>query len=158
MSYLWDSIIWFFAWAFQGMSSDFPAFASENPVVVIFVVAFVFIWIIAILWTLKDISARTNSFFWQLLSILLVWLGSPLIWLPLYLLLRPLRYKWDRIWWRESMVSQVSVCPTCGIRNPLHHDFCAACGQKMVVDCKECKTQYHWVYDYCPHCGGPNIE
>lgn len=118
----------------------------------------IFYWIVTILWTIKDISSRTNNVIGQIAAILLVGVLSPFIGLPLYLLLRPIKYKWDRIGWRESMAVQTATCPSCGMKNPLHHEFCTNCAQKMLIDCKECKAPYHWIYDYCPQCGAPNVE
>lgn len=130
----------------------------QNPLIAVIVVLVVFYWILAILWTIKDISSRTNNLLGQILSILLVGIWTPFIWLPIYLLLRPLSYKWERISWRESLAVQTAICPACGMKNPLHHDFCVTCGQKMVIMCKECKAPYHRIYDYCPQCGAPNVD
>ncbi len=114
--------------------------------------------VLAILWTLKDISARTNSIAWQILAVLLVALWTPFVGLPIYLFLRPMRYNRDRLWWREALSAQVASCPSCAKKNPLHHEFCTYCGQQMAVKCKECKSSYQWVFDYCPQCGWPNVE
>ena len=130
----------------------------QNPILGVIAILVAFYWILAILRTIKDISSRTNNLLWQIMAILVVGVGSPFLWLPIYLLLRPLKYKWERISWRESLVVQTATCPSCGMKNPLHHDFCVTCGQKMVVVCKECKAPYHRAYDYCPQCGAPNIE
>ena len=45
---------------------------AQNPLIVVILILVVFYWILAILWTIKDISSRTNSLFGQILSILLV--------------------------------------------------------------------------------------
>lgn len=47
------------------------------------------LWIVCILWVVKDASNRSESILFQLIAILLVVLATPLIGLPLYLLLRP---------------------------------------------------------------------
>ena len=46
-------------------------------------------WIFTILWTIKDASNRSESIAFQLISVLIVVLATPLIGLPLYLLIRP---------------------------------------------------------------------
>ncbi len=117
-----------------------------------------FIWVVAILWTMKDIGARTHSVWIQILCILLVGIGTPVVGLPLYRLLRPTRYKWDRMWWRESLALQIVQCYACGSRNPLYHDHCVACGSELTTKCKECKHHYQVHYEYCPACGAPNVE
>ena len=115
-------------------------------------------WILTIFWTIKDISARSNNWFVQIISVLVVAIGSPLLGLPIYLFLRPLRYKWDRIWRRDALLAQVATCPSCGEKNPLHHEYCVRCGQHTSVQCKQCAASYQWLYDYCPHCWAPNVE
>lgn len=146
---------------FSSLSSvtDWQAIFS-SPVMYLYVIWLLFMlyWVLAILRTLKDISARTNSIIWQILAVLLVGLCTPLVWLPIYLFLRPLRYNRDRLWWREALWVQVASCPSCANKNPLHHDFCVYCGQQMLVKCKECKSSYQWSYDYCPQCGAANVE
>ncbi len=114
--------------------------------------------VLAILWTMKDITSRTHSIIGQILWVLLVGIGTPLIGLPLYLFLRPTRYNRDRLGWRESLSVQVASCPACAKMNPLHHDYCVYCGQHMTVKCKECKASYQRAYDFCPECGAGNTE
>ena len=132
----------------------------SSPAVSFYVLWLLFLlcWVLAILRTMKDITARTNNVFWQILAVLLVGILTPLIWLPIYLFLRPIRYNRDRLWWREALSVQVAHCPACDKKNPLHHDFCVYCGQWMTVKCKECKSSYQWTYDYCPQCGAANVE
>lgn len=117
-----------------------------------------FVRVIVILWTMKDIGARTHSVWVQILCILLVWLGTPVVWLPLYLLMRPIRYKRDRMAWREALALQIVQCYGCGSKNPLYHDHCIACGSELTTKCKECKHHYQVYYEYCPACGAPNVE
>ena len=131
-----------------------------SPSAYFYIAAWVFVmyWVLTILWTIKDITGRTNNIFGQIVAVLLVWLGTPFLGLPIYLFLRPTRYKWDRIGWREALSVQVASCPACTRKNPLHHDFCVYCGQQVTVKCKECKSSYQWQYDYCSQCGAANVE
>ena len=117
-----------------------------------------FVWVIAILWTMKDIGARTNNVFIQILCILLVGLTTPIIGIPLYILFRPIRYKRDRQAWRESLAMQIVPCYACNNTNPLYHDHCVSCGSELTTKCKECKHHYQLHYEYCPACGAPNAE
>lgn len=117
-----------------------------------------FLRVIAILWTMKDIGARTSNVRVQILCILLVGVGTPIIGLPLYLLFRPIRYKWDRLARREALALQIVQCYCCGSRNPLYHDHCVSCGSELTTKCKECKHHYQLHYEYCPACGAPNTE
>lgn len=54
---------------------------------------YIFLRILSIIWVSRDIHARTQSTILQLIAILLVTFLSPLIWLPLYITMRPVRYK-----------------------------------------------------------------
>jgi hypothetical protein len=113
---------------------------------------------LTILWTMKDITSRTSNILGQILAVLVVWIGTPLVGLPIYLLLRPTRFKRDRLGWREALSVQVASCPACANKNPLHHDFCVYCGQQMTVKCKECKSSYPRSYEYCSQCGAANVD
>ena len=42
-------------------------------------ILFIFLWVIAIIWTTKDIIHRTNSFSLQVISIVLVTLLTPIV-------------------------------------------------------------------------------
>lgn len=52
-----------------------------------------FLWILTIIRVSKDIYARTKSITLQIISILLVTLLTPIIGMPLYLVIRPIRYR-----------------------------------------------------------------
>lgn len=112
----------------------------------------IFIWVVAILRTMKDSGARTNSIGVQILAILLVGLTTPIIGIPLYLLFRPTRYKRDRLARREALAIQITPCYACGSKNPLYHDYCLSCGSELTTKCKECKHHYQLHYEFCPSC------
>lgn len=66
----------------------------------------VFIWILVIIWILKDSNYRSSSTSFCLFSLLLVTLWTPIIGVPIYLAIRPLGYKHERKYWKamsESM-------------------------------------------------------
>lgn len=66
----------------------------------------VFLWILTIIWVLKDSNYRSSSTSFCLFSLLLVTLWTPVIGLPIYLAIRPLGYKHERKYWKamnESM-------------------------------------------------------
>lgn len=134
------------------------ALNASNDVFTRWVGVALFLRVITILRTMKDIGARTHNVFVQILSILLVGIGTPIIGLPLYLLFRPIRYKWDRLARREALVLQVAQCYGCGTRNPNFHDYCISCWSELSVKCKECKHHYQLHYEFCPSCGAPNTE
>lgn len=119
---------------------------------------FIFLRILSIIWVVKDISYRTNHLFYQIFCILLITFLSPLIGLPLYLVVRPAFYKKDKLAWREALLLEMNICDNCGSSNHKDNIFCVLCGEKILTDCKECKHKYNSDYDYCPVCWAPNIE
>lgn len=54
---------------------------------------FIFCWILSIIWVSKDIHARTNSIVLQCICILIITICTPIIGLPIYRTIRPLKYK-----------------------------------------------------------------
>ncbi|MBQ9553457.1 hypothetical protein IJU97_00365 [bacterium] len=66
-----------------------------------------------VIWVLRDAMARSNSSFYQFISVFLVVVLTPIIGLPLYLAFRPLVYKWERGVWREALEQTITECPHC---------------------------------------------
>jgi hypothetical protein len=124
----------------------------------IIAILFIFFWIVAIIWTTKDIVNRTNSFSLQVISIVLVTLLSPIVGLPLYHLIKPISYKKDRIPRREACASNLVSCYNCSTLNPKEYVCCIACGERLKVKCKECGNSYAHSFAYCNICGAPNID
>ena len=118
----------------------------------------VFLRVVAIIWVTKDIINRTNSFSLQVISILFVTFLTPLVGLPLYLLIRPVSYKRDNIPRREACASNLVPCFNCNTLNPKEYSCCVVCGERLKIKCKECGNQYAHSFGYCNVCGAPNIE
>lgn len=135
-------------------------FSATGIVLWINIVAvfFIFLRVVIIIWVSKDIINRTNSFSLQIISILLITFLSPLVGLPLYLLVRPLSYKKDRIPRREACASNLIPCYNCHVLNSKDYICCIACGERLKTKCKECWTSYAHSFAYCNNCGAPNID
>ena len=118
---------------------------------------FVAFWIWTVLYTTKDISHRTDNIWYQLFSILLVFLFTPFVWFPLYLIFRPVRLQ-DDVAWRKAVENLSIECLDCWHLNYKDNNFCVNCWVDLKIECKECKKKYYMWYDYCPHCGAPNLE
>ncbi len=122
------------------------------------IILIIFLWIVSIIRVAKDISARTNSTLLQIISILLVTFLSPLIWIPLYHIIKPIWYKKDKMPRREACISNSTICNNCDTINSKEYKCCINCGKKLTTKCKECEAEYPHNYHYCPKCGWPNIE
>ncbi len=115
------------------------------------------IWIYCVLWTARDIYARSDNSLFQLFCVLLVLVASPLIGLPLYLLLRPLSRKEDTIGWQMMMELESVACSSCMRPNLTGYDHCVFCGSALKIVCKNCKEMYPHTHQYCFKCGAPNL-
>lgn len=122
------------------------------------IIFLVFLRIISIIRTAKDINTRTNNTLIQIISILLVTLLTPILWRPLYLAMRPIQYKKDKIPRREACATNLVVCYNCKTLNPKEYNCCISCGEHLKTKCKECESTYPHDYRYCNSCGAPNIE
>ncbi|MCX6822872.1 MAG: hypothetical protein NTX91_02650 [candidate division SR1 bacterium] len=118
----------------------------------------IFLRIVSIIWTAKDIISRTNNTGLQVLSILLVTFLTPLFGLPLYFIVRPVYFKRDLIPRREASALSLVNCTNCHTLNPKEYECCITCGEKLKIVCKQCNKEYPHMYAYCPICGAPNIE
>lgn len=85
------------------------------------------IWMLCVIWTLRDAMARSDSTFYQFFSVLLVLILTPVLGLPLYLAFRPLVYKWEKGLWREALEQTIFSCPHCEGLNAINHQACIWC-------------------------------
>ncbi|MBN1933854.1 MAG: zinc ribbon domain-containing protein [Anaerolineae bacterium] len=124
-----------------------------------FVSAFVVaLWISLVIWTFRDMRARTRDAFAQLLAALMVLVLGPLGAL-LYLLLRPresLTEKYERSLEEEALLQDIedrTICPAC--KQPIEADFvlCPVCHTKLRQSCMHCKRLIHPRWSMCPYCG-----
>jgi hypothetical protein len=112
----------------------------------------VFLWILCVIWVLRDASSRSENVFYQLFSALLIVFLTPVLGLPLYIAFRPLVYKWEKVLWREALEQNVVVCPHCQNLNNTSHVMCSWCGEPLQVECKQCHCKYQGHFAYCPEC------
>ncbi|MFA5747776.1 MAG: hypothetical protein WC872_01550 [Candidatus Absconditabacterales bacterium] len=137
------------------------AFVGSNGIGIIIngiLIIFIFLRIISIIRTAKDIISRTNNSGIQIISILIVTFLTPIFGLPLYHIIRPVYYKRDRLPRREACALNLITCGNCGILNAKEHECCISCGEPLKIKCKQCGNKYQHTYSYCNHCGAPNIE
>lgn len=147
----WNDIVWVLAqWLpFLDKYSDLELFVCA---------IIVFLWILCVIWVLRDASSRSENVFYQLFSALLIVFLTPVLGLPLYIAFRPLVYKWEKVLWREALEQNVVVCPHCQNLNNTSHVMCSWCGEPLQVECKQCHCKYQGHFAYCPGCWAPNIE
>ncbi len=115
-------------------------------------------WVAMIVWTFRDIRARSRDLLAQVLAILLVAL-FPLVGLFLYLLMRPkdtLAESYDRALEEEALLQSLEErlsCPKCHNRVEKEFLLCPVCYQPLKKPCAECGKLLNLEWDVCPYCG-----
>ena len=147
----WSTVAWF-------VSQYIPFFDQYTDIEFFSFIAVALIWILCVVWVMRDSMARSYSGLYQFVSVALVVIFTPIIWLPLYLAFRPLVYKRERGVWREALEQTITECPHCWYLNKDSHHMCVWCWERLYTECKECHKEYLWAYHYCPDCWAPNLE
>lgn len=125
-----------------------------------FIVYFLALWLGLVIWTWRDVRARSREVFTQLLSVLMVlFFNVPGI--LLYFLLRPretLEEQYERELAAEALMQDIEekmVCPAC--QHKAHADFlfCPNCHTRLKRRCDNCHRTTSLRWNICPFCGAP---
>jgi RNA polymerase subunit RPABC4/transcription elongation factor Spt4 len=116
------------------------------------------LWISLVIWTFRDMRARTRDAFAQLLAALMVLVLGPFGTI-LYLMLRPretLAEKYERSLEEEALLQDIeerTICPAC--KQPIESDYmvCPVCHTKLRQHCAHCDRLIHPRWSVCPYCG-----
>lgn len=117
-------------------------------------------WIGLVVWTFRDIRARTRDIFAWLLATLLVLVLGPIGWL-LYFLLRPretLAQVYDRQLEEEVLLRDITArraCPKCQAVTEADWLLCPHCGVELRRRCVECGRPLELDWIACPYCTTP---
>lgn len=114
--------------------------------------------IAALIWVIKDSNARSSSFWFQLLSVIIILLFTPIFGILLYIAIRPQWWKWDKTAWRDTLFQNAQICENCWEFNQIDHMYCTSCWESLHTTCRECELKYSKNYAYCPNCGAPKLE
>ena len=115
------------------------------------------LWISLVIWTFRDMRARTRDAFAQLLASLMVLVLGPLG-VVLYLILRPretLAEKYERSLEEEALLQDIeerTICPAC--KQPIEPDYmlCPICHTRLRRPCVHCGRLLHPRWSMCPYC------
>ncbi len=107
------------------------------------------VWILIIIGVAKNISQRTDAIWLQILCIIIATLWWPL-WLLIYWIIRP-----NRTDEHHHFLDGI-VCPSCETLNG-DYPYCTQCGKLVKKKCKECWVMINPNFEYCWHCGAPNL-
>jgi predicted amidophosphoribosyltransferase/uncharacterized membrane protein len=112
----------------------------------------------AIVWTFRDMRARSRDVLAQIVATLLVAL-IPLFGLIVYVMLRPretLAEAYERSLEQEALLQAIEepeVCPGCGQRTRSAYLLCPTCHTTLKQPCPSCKQPLHLHWAVCPYCG-----
>jgi RNA polymerase subunit RPABC4/transcription elongation factor Spt4 len=115
-------------------------------------------WLAMVIWTWRDIRARSRDIFAAILAVVLVAV-FPIVGLLLYVLLRPketLAEAYDRALEEEALLRSIEeqlVCPNCQRAVDDDWRFCAYCHTQIKKDCPECGRLLELGWSLCPYCG-----
>jgi RNA polymerase subunit RPABC4/transcription elongation factor Spt4 len=120
------------------------------------------IWVSVVIWTFRDIRARSRDVFAQILATLVVLLFFPLFPFPgliLYMLLRPrttLEEIYERSLEEEALLQGIEermACPGCNRRIEEQFMICPTCHTRLKKACPACGRLLHLRWNICPYCG-----
>jgi RNA polymerase subunit RPABC4/transcription elongation factor Spt4 len=120
-------------------------------------------WIGLVIWTFRDIRARTRDVFAWLLATVLVLVTGP-IGLLLYLLLRPretLAQSYDRQLEEEALLRDITTrraCPSCQAVTEADWLICPNCRTELRRTCEECGRPLELNWKVCPYCATPVVQ
>jgi RNA polymerase subunit RPABC4/transcription elongation factor Spt4 len=120
------------------------------------------VWISVVLWTFRDIRARTRDVFAQILATIMVLIFFPFFPFPgliLYFLLRPretLSEVYERSLEEEALLQGIEerlACPGCNRRIEEEFMVCPTCHTRLKKACPACGHLLHLRWNICPYCG-----
>jgi RNA polymerase subunit RPABC4/transcription elongation factor Spt4 len=126
--------------------------------IVIVAVFFTSLWLGMILWTFRDIRARTRDLLVQIMATLMVAVLT-LPGLIVYFLIRPretLTEAYERALEQEALLQAIEepeVCPSCGARVRGEFLYCPHCHTQLKKACHACDRPLELDWNICPYCG-----
>ncbi len=112
----------------------------------------------AIIWTFRDMRARSRDVLAWIVATLMVAL-IPLFGLIVYLMLRPretLAEAYERSLEQEALLQAIEEpehCPGCGARVKSDYILCPTCHTRLKQSCPSCKRALYLHWAVCPYCG-----
>jgi RNA polymerase subunit RPABC4/transcription elongation factor Spt4 len=116
------------------------------------------LWLSLIIWTFRDIRARSRDIFAQILATLVVAILT-LPGLLIYIMVRPretLAEAYDRSLEEEALLQSIEEqesCPGCGQRTDKDWVICPFCHTTLKKNCHHCNRAVHLRWTVCPYCG-----
>jgi RNA polymerase subunit RPABC4/transcription elongation factor Spt4 len=115
-------------------------------------------WLSLILWTARDIRARSDDRLTRILAVITVALLT-VPGLLLYLLLRPARTleeEYQSSLEEEALIATLAgrlTCPGCGRQVENDWQVCPVCSTVLRKPCSGCRRMLDLPWNVCPYCG-----
>lgn len=120
-------------------------------------------WGALIIWSYRDMRARSRDTLAQIFAALVV-AALPVAGLLIYLMLRPretLAEAYERSLEEEALLQEIEekpACPGCNQRIQADWQVCPHCHTKLKKQCPTCKRMLELPWNLCPHCASPQAE
>ena len=119
---------------------------------------FLAFWVSLVVWTFRDVRARSRDVFAQLLAVLMVIVFN-VAGLVLYFMLRPqetLAEQYERALEEEALLQDIEErynCPGCKHKIRVDFQYCPSCHTRLKQVCPSCGKLIQLQWDMCPYCG-----
>lgn len=121
------------------------------------------VWISLVIWTFRDMRARSRDPFAQLLAAVVVALlpGAGLL---VYLILRPpetLAEAYERALEEEALLQEIEerpACPGCSRTVDSRWILCPHCHTRLRKVCPDCNSLMELQWNLCPFCGNQHVD
>lgn len=121
------------------------------------------IWLSMVIWTFRDMRARSRDPFAQILATLVVAL-LPGVGLLVYLILRPpetLAEAYERALEEEALLQEIEerpACPGCSRTVDRNWLLCPHCHTRLRKVCPDCNALMDLHWNVCPYCGNDHFD
>jgi len=139
---------------------------DQNLILILVVyvgVVFVALWLAMVVWSYRDMKARSRDSLAQLLvATLVLILNVPGLFI--YILMRPretLSEAYERSLEEEALLQEIEekpTCPGCGQRVQNEWQVCPSCHTRLKKVCLNCRHLLDLSWTLCPHCASPQSQ
>lgn len=149
---IFNNITWFIDFFIKNFSVDW--------LIKFTIIYFFAIWFAFVIWVIKDITNRTTNILFHIIAVCLVVFLTPVLWLPIYFLIRPnytLEEKYQDFEYEDTEENNENklsnyFCYNCDYTVEKDFKFCPNCKVKLITECSGCKKEIQADWHACPYC------